>query len=1234
MQIRGKGLVCNIDDRKITDCVESGIADKRIAIKKFTSAAMGLAQIGFLRVDNALLRRSFSFDKFSLLQLDALKLSNSRESIQIQSCKDIKIRRYLLGPLVLSTKNSFGTPLFRPSTTDRTTPECIESLANESVDVRPMHNIILADCGIFGQLHSQQDVFTERSPSSNCIESYDCPSFIGSTADLTGETLVIITSEKLSISEMLLLNDDTSIISLRHFKSLWSGLSSNDELLFHKSMRNSEINVPHPADDTMIASQFEHLSLRCSNLDGVRRDTSHSDTTVVPMTAITTQSQSLTSCTFIPHCKPQLTSSLQKDLTMEVVEPQRFPSSESHGKNFQDYEIKLDATLLNDVFNLLCRASKRTFPKKISEIMSHLKPDYMHRESSVKICVSDNTAQILAKNIFNQSHCNEQPTASAITTALVPFEGAPLCETSAADSVEAGVSDPTISSTESGDQPHCNEQPTASAITTALVPFEGAPLCETSAAVVEYWQPSVGTLPFPDKNVVPSSFNHSWAPFLLESTINVDEIPAMSARRLRKRRFVSKDSKNTESSMQSDGQSTIKADTESVEELAVVVKSEIMTSLEEKTSPISWFLDFTPPKSKNTMSPQGRGRNLTEIKKQASWFDDDLTSIASTNAESESVYLDGDDTFDVENPQDTSTSYINSATNHAHYFNDLTEIDRSPNRQKNHIRSILKKTQTLEEVVKNQTVYAEGTNSPRLDEDECNGLQVPYLKRVKFAEGTKVDKSNVNNSSVVDVKLIGTTISTSTQISTIERPQLDNLTIKNKTSAEICTQVLKKMCISVDELQAKNHGIRAQSDADLLSKSINLSESVLICDLPDAETISNESADVPSHSDMKNVQSVMENRGTEHGVGSMLNGIVSCTTKINIGKDSIDEVREDVDYSTSEDDDDIFHDEELLCLSTEGMFIRPQYSFQSGKLVSKKKGTDHSAHIKLKSSTTKAAVLAATNQGLFESETNTRQVNVLHDVVIVDGLEPSEAALLDHRILLTSIRNFVKPSPVAGCNDDGEPVKVRTSSHNQLHDGDAGQSNRKTESSSSQRRRKKYDGIIKMESNLMHSSEKDVNKLDVVMHRKGKPKDKSNRNQHDEYEDSLVMERARREEKVTRQSDHNEQMSSLSIQTFRGSKVAQSLMKNATTEEHDGHHVDVDEEDVKDGVEKRGVIGCSDLTWDLLNEEDEDEDDSLFEDSPTDFSYHRAMHITSMLRLDDTTAHENSAQSSQPQAER
>ena len=46
------------------------------------------------------------------------------------------------------------------------------------------------------------------------------------------------------------------------------------------------------------------------------------------------------------------------------------------------------------------------------------------------------------------------------------------------------------------------------------------------------------------------------------------------------------------------------------------------------------------------------------------------------------------------------------------------------------------------------------------------------------------------------------------------------------------------------------------------------------------------------------------------------------------------------------------------------------------------------------------------------------------------------------------------------------------------------------------------------------------------------------------------------------------------------------------------------------------------------------EDDSLFEDSPTDFSYHRAMHITSMLRLDDTTAHENSAQSSQPQAER
>ena len=441
MQIRGKGLVCNIDDTKITDCVENGITEKKIAIKKFTSAAMGLAEIGFLRVDNAPPRRSFSFDKFLLLQMDALKLSNSRESIQIQSCKDIQIRGNLLSPLVLCTKNSRGTLLSAPSTTDRTTLECIESLANDPVDVRPMDNIVLADCGIFGQLHSQQDVFLERSPSLNSIESYDCPSFIGSTADLTRETLVIITSEKLSISEILMLNDDTSIISLRHFKSLWSGLSSNDELLFHKSMRNSEINVPHRADDTMIASQFEHLSLRCSNLDGVRRDASNSGTAIVPMTAITTQSQSLTSCTIIPHCKSQLTSSLQKDLTMEVVGPQQFPSGESHGKNFQDYKINLDATLLHDVFSLLCRASNRTFPKKISELRSHLKPDYMRRESSIKICVSDNTAQILAKNFFNQSQCNEQPKASAITTALVPFEGTPWCQTSAADSVAAGVSD-------------------------------------------------------------------------------------------------------------------------------------------------------------------------------------------------------------------------------------------------------------------------------------------------------------------------------------------------------------------------------------------------------------------------------------------------------------------------------------------------------------------------------------------------------------------------------------------------------------------------------------------------------------------------------------------------------------------------------------------------------------------------------------------------------------------------
>jgi hypothetical protein len=109
-------------------------------------------------------------------------------------------------------------------------------------------------------------------------------------------------------------------------------------------------------------------------------------------------------------------------------------------------------------------------------------------------------------------------------------------------------------------------------------------------------------------------------------------------------------------------------------------------------------------------------------------------------------------------------------------------------------------------------------------------------------------------------------------------------------------------------------------------------------------------------------------------------------------------------------------------------------------------------------------------------------------------------------------------------------------------------------------------------------------------------------------------------------------VSSLSIQTLKGSKVTQLSMKDAT-KEHNGHDVDVAGEDVKDGGKKRSVLGCADLTWDLLNEEDDDEDDSLFEDSPTDFSYHRAMQITSMLRLDDTTARENSAPSSQPQAE-
>ena len=92
-------------------------------------------------------------------------------------------------------------------------------------------------------------------------------------------------------------------------------------------------------------------------------------------------------------------------------------------------------------------------------------------------------------------------------------------------------------------------------------------------------------------------------------------------------------------------------------------------------------------------------------------------------------------------------------------------------------------------------------------------------------------------------------------------------------------------------------------------------------------------------------------------------------------------------------------------------------------------------------------------------------------------------------------------------------------------------------------------------------------------------------------------------------------------------------MKNATTEVHDGHNVDVAEDDVKVGATKEAVLGCSDLTWDLVNEEDDDEDDSLFEDSPSDFSYHRAMQITSMLRLNDATTHDSSALSSQPQAD-
>ena len=334
VQIMEGASICKVHDRKITDNHNDAITDKIIAINRFISAAIVSAEIGFFSAANTVPRRAFSLNKHHSRQLAATDSSLPRNLKRNLTGDNLSSESTVLNIKKISEAPMTTTSDSIPSMSVRTTSGNGELLANKCDDTQLSKSMSSTDCSIRARSHFQNNrVYSSpgvrMSLGSNCVESYDCPSFVGNTADIIGETLIIITSAKLSSSEMLILNDDASISSLKHFKSLWTGLSSNDVHLFNKSTRpsttmlrsHSNLNIHHSINDLMEIPQVESQSLCSSKVGDGRRSTSSSDIAV----EMAKQSDLYHSFAIIPYCEPLLTNFLGKNISRSRIAPE--PSS-------------------------------------------------------------------------------------------------------------------------------------------------------------------------------------------------------------------------------------------------------------------------------------------------------------------------------------------------------------------------------------------------------------------------------------------------------------------------------------------------------------------------------------------------------------------------------------------------------------------------------------------------------------------------------------------------------------------------------------------------------------------------------------------------------------------------------------------------------------------------------------------------------------------------------------------
>ena len=426
-QISQRTTVTKIDKTKIIDGTNDEIAGKESAVRKFISAALGSAGSGSFISDDTLPRRPFSFGKVRPHKL-------------VLSCNDICIQS-----TIHAVEDTFIAPIattsdFIPSKSSRITLESAQLLSNECDYAQSSDEIPSTDCSFLARSQAQEDCvlsdpFVKTSLDISSLGSFYRPSFFNDTADVIGDNLIVITSEKLNSSEMLMLNDDTSIFLLRHYKSFWTGLTSNDERNFYKPTRpstnavggHSNTHVPNPIN----IPQQESQPVCTSKLDDIRKDAFTSDIT----REMIAQTEFSASSAIVPYCEPLIRSFLRLDLTRSTEVPALFSTEMA----YQSHESNLHSAMIQNNFDSLSQNSIRLFVERNRMIMSPHNVDFGRKEAFNLI------SPIFVNHLFE--HCDDQMTAPSIRMALVPFEDAPSRETGTADSIAACVVDSTTYST-------------------------------------------------------------------------------------------------------------------------------------------------------------------------------------------------------------------------------------------------------------------------------------------------------------------------------------------------------------------------------------------------------------------------------------------------------------------------------------------------------------------------------------------------------------------------------------------------------------------------------------------------------------------------------------------------------------------------------------------------------------------------------------------------------------------